>query len=290
VTSRPPSASANGNALSTCAFHTHVETSWGDSGGWKSLLRRPATPLAAPGDRSAAIRETHPVAHVLELGRRATGLPEWHFSPPLDDAGARKIAAEPEAASSIGEWFNSASKRELRALFGGAQDLRVVMALGRVLARGDVATSDLANAWRSATIAPAAIAALMRHDETHAPVSTVPAVKLEEARSDVRILASYLAQSPAECVTFFSAGLIRDRMWRQVFIESLLRAGVRPGFAFDELLQRSGADERVYCEVALDHLDAFAEWLRLPDHYRDAFRVGLARSGWLNRLFDRSRH
>jgi hypothetical protein len=289
VTSRPLSATANGNALASCEFHRRVETSWTGSGGWESLLRLPPT-LVAPEGGSAAVREMQPTTYLGELGRRAAGIREWHFNSPLDDAAAAKLVAEPEAVSSIAEWFDSASQRELRAVFGGAEAPRVVVELGRVLARGDIDTTGLVNAWRSATIAPAAIAALMRRDEAQFPVSAVPAVKADEAHTDIRVLASYLAHSPRESVTFFAAGIIADRMWRRVFIESLLEAGARPGFVFDELLEGAGADERIYCEVALDHLDAFAEWLRLPDRYRDAFRVGLTRPSWLNRLFDRSRH
>jgi len=91
----------------------------------------------------------------------------------------------------------------------------------------------------------------------------------------------------AQCVALFRGGLIRDGAWRKVLIDALLGIGETGDSVFYHLMVDAGADDAILCEVALDHLNAFAAWLNMPAEYRDAFRTRLvARPNLLTRLLD----
>jgi hypothetical protein len=280
------------SALAGCRFHREVDAKWNRSSSWRDFLAAPAKFVAArsPDDLEAAADLATSAAAVRVKPREAfrqhvaarLGTPNWRFDTPVEESALPELLMYP--ADALGSWIEGASKEDLRVVLAAAREPELMRGIGEHIARSSLETRAIVKAWQSSGVAVLAIASLRRPSSQHLEPWAAPDGDADERADDLDALARVLVRLPEQCIVFFSAGIVHDRAWRRAMIEALLRAGARRGYVFDDLLAGAGASDRDYCEVALDHLDDFSDWLRLPDTYRAAFREGLRGPSWLSRL------
>ncbi len=296
ATGPKPRARAAAAGLAGCAFHEHIDELWSSTQrtSWTEfvdgltqpmVLSRPGShasltgPAEAPSASASAHRETVTagVAGMRAVVREAIGSTSWDYDRSLDDRGLQRVCGIlGQNYDLFARWCREASGSELRMLLGEVDDRRTFVGVRSLAAA--TPSIELQNGWRRSAAAPLAWVLVGRGPNPLDDQWAVPSLAADAHGDDARRLAKQLIAGDdghEQCVTLFRRGLIRDGPWRKAMIDGLLDADANRDNVFRRLMVDAGADETILCDVALDHLDAFAAWLNMPPEYREAFRQRL---------------
>ena len=291
-----------GVGLDECAFHSRVDRIWAEipagERSWPVFTRVISSNGSPVGKPKIATEVWKTRSEPLAASRQraalaiaeAIGVERWDVSGTLHDWGAQQALGALERTDRPTEgWLSVLDEKELQALFSGIESNAGFARALRFLKQPETPPELLIARWRETSLAVLGLAALGSGVDR----ISVGAWAVPRRPNDTELakLVGYLRRSERgldQLASLLNGGFASTAEGRGRIVRALLAAGATPRELFGSVLERAELPARVQLEFIRENVDLAAEWLGVPERWRETFRLGFISRRWFPLPFFRS--